>query len=66
MTGYGEKEKACSFMDFKHLINSTGVVRVLHSSAYMSANSQKAKYKWELSKFTSSKKSTVKVLTLGS
>ena len=31
MTGYGEAEKACSLMDFKHLISSTGVVRVLET-----------------------------------
>lgn len=30
MTGYGDAEKACSLMDSKHFIISTGVVRVLH------------------------------------
>jgi hypothetical protein len=43
MTGYGEDEKAYSFMDFKHLMSSTGVVRVLHLSAHASMNQQKSK-----------------------
>lgn len=30
MIGYGDAEKACSLMDFKHSISSTGVVSVLH------------------------------------
>lgn len=40
MTGYGEAEKACFLMDFRHLISSTGVVRVLHSQR----NTQRVKY----------------------
>lgn len=38
MTGYGDAEKACSLMALKHLINSTGVVKVLHSNAQLNQN----------------------------
>lgn len=34
MTGYGDSEKACSLIDFKHFISSTGVVKVLHSQIH--------------------------------
>lgn len=35
MTGYGDAEKACSLMDFRHSISSTGVVRVLNLWAHV-------------------------------
>lgn len=38
MTGYGDAEKACSLMALKHLISSTGVVKVLHSNAQLNQN----------------------------
>lgn len=38
MTGYGDAEKAFSLMALKHLISSTGVVKVLHSNAQLNQN----------------------------
>lgn len=38
MTGYGDAEKAFSLMALKHLISSTGVVKVLHSNAKLNQN----------------------------
>ena len=41
MTGYGDAMKAFSLIDFKHLTNSTGVVKVLNQKIYKFNFSQK-------------------------
>lgn len=47
MTGYGDAEKAFSLMALKHLISSTGVVKVLHSNAQLNQNWRMEKKKKE-------------------
>lgn len=39
MTGYRDAVKACSLTALKHLISSTGVVKVLHSHVQFNQNS---------------------------
>lgn len=58
MTGYGDAEKACSLMALKHLISSTGVVKVLHSNAQLNQN-------WRMEKKKGNKPSHYKLLRHG-
>lgn len=58
MTGYGDAEKAFSLMALKHLISSTGVVKVLHSNAQLNQN-------WRMEKKKRNKPSHYKLLRHG-